>query len=57
MLSDWKSGEEKITEPNKFIAMEWRDFDSLPDPLFLPWQQLLNSQFIDSMKDDLAKSR
>lgn len=57
MLSDWKSGKEQITEPDKFIEMQWRDFDTLPEPLFLPWQQLLSSQFIDDMKDELAKSR
>lgn len=53
MLSDWESGEEQITEPDKFIALEWRDFDTLPKPLFLPWNQLLNSQFIDDIKMNL----
>ena len=57
VLSDWESGKEHITEPDKYVDMEWRDFDTLPDPLFLPWQQLLSSQFIDSMKDELTKSR
>lgn len=56
MLSDWESGTEQITEPDKFIEMQWRDFDSLPEPLFLPWQQLLGSQFIDGMKNELIKS-
>ncbi len=56
MLSDWKSGKEQITEPDKFIEMQWYDFDTLPEPLFLPWQQLLSSQFIDDMKDELTKS-
>jgi len=57
MLSDWERGEEQITEPDKFVAMEWRDFDTLPEPLFLPWRQLLGSQFIDGMKDELTKAR
>lgn len=57
VLSDWESGKEHITEPDKYVDMEWRDFDTLPEPLFLPWQQLLSSQFIDSMKDELTKSR
>jgi 8-oxo-dGTP diphosphatase len=56
MLSDWASGKERITEPDKFIAMQWRDFDSLPSPLFFPWQQLLASQFIEDMKKELAAS-
>ncbi len=38
--SDWKSGQPTITEPDKFIRLEWRSFDALPEPLFLPWRQL-----------------
>lgn len=57
MLSDWHSGKEYITEPDKFIEMQWRDFDTLPTPLFLPWEQLLNSQFIDLVKKELIRSR
>lgn len=56
MLSDWESGVEQITEPDKFVKMQWRNFDALPDPLFLPWQQLLDSQFIDEIKAELISS-
>lgn len=56
VLSDWESGTEEITEPDKFVSMEWRNFDNLPEPLFLPWEQLLSSQFIDSMKRELKDS-
>lgn len=49
MLSDYDSGEATIMEPDKFVAQDWFDFDHLPDPLFLPWNQLLKSQFIESM--------
>ncbi|HUD06214.1 MAG TPA: NUDIX hydrolase [Candidatus Saccharimonadales bacterium] len=56
VLSDWASGKEQLTEPDKFIEMQWRDFDNLPTPLFLPWQQLLSSQFIDAMKQELTNS-
>lgn len=39
--SDWVSGEPKITEPDKFIDMQWHDFKTLPAPLFEPcWQSL-----------------
>src|SRR5690606_31129394 len=44
MLSDWESGEEKIMEPNKATDIAWFDFDTLPSPLFLPWQELLESE-------------
>lgn len=50
MLSDWADGEEYITEPNKCTAQKWHTFDDLPEPLFLPWQQLLRSEFIDKIK-------
>jgi 8-oxo-dGTP diphosphatase len=39
--SNWVSGEPEITEPDKLITLEWRDFQSLPTPLFQPcWQNL-----------------
>ena len=57
VMSDWDSGKERIIEPDKFINMQWHDFDSLPAPLFLPWQQLLNSQFVGAMKKELELSR
>lgn len=41
VYTDWKSGEPKITEPDKWVDQEWRDFRSLPLPLFEPcWQNL-----------------
>ena len=56
MLSDWESGQEYITEPDKCIAQAWHTFDDLPAPLFLPWEQLLASEFIDTIKDTLQKN-
>jgi len=50
VVSDWKSGMARITEPDKFIGLEWRDFKTLPKPLFLPWKQLLRSQFVTEIK-------
>ncbi|MGF7228455.1 MAG: nucleotide triphosphate diphosphatase NUDT15 [Candidatus Saccharibacteria bacterium] len=50
MLSDWATGQERITEPDKCLAQAWYTFDSLPTPLFLPWNQLLTSEFIDKIK-------
>ncbi len=53
MLSDWMSGAEYIAEPNKCSALEWRTFDALPTPLFLPWQQLMTSDFYSNIKKQL----
>ena len=46
MISDWQQGQEYITEPDKCIAQGWYTLDTLPSPLFLPWEQLLSSEFI-----------
>lgn len=54
MLSDWQSGEEYITEPDKCLKQEWHTFDDLPLPLFLPWNQLLDSEFIEKIKQQLT---
>lgn len=41
LMADWDGGEPQITEPDKFIKQEWRDFQTLPEPLFEPcWQNL-----------------
>jgi 8-oxo-dGTP diphosphatase len=53
MLSDWDSGKESIMEPDKCIKQAWHSFDDLPSPLFLPWNQLLGSDFIENIKQQL----
>lgn len=53
IVSDYESGEPVITEPDKCQSMEWRDFNSLPSPLFAPWEQLLSSRFIQDIKNQI----
>lgn len=55
-MSDWKANEPRITEPDKCLEQRWVDFDSLPDPLFPSWYQLFESEFLDNIKRELAKS-
>ena len=43
MQSDWQAGVPAITEPDKFIRMGWRSTSDLPEPLFLPWNQLIKT--------------
>lgn len=39
--SDWASGEPTLTEPDKWVDQQWRNFQTLPSPLFEPcWQNL-----------------
>lgn len=51
MLSDYESGEATILEPTKCSDIGWFDFASLPAPLFLPWTELLKSEFIEQIKN------
>jgi 8-oxo-dGTP diphosphatase len=53
MLSDYDSGQEHITEPDKCLKQEWHTFEDLPAPLFLPWKQLLASDFIEDIKQQV----
>jgi hypothetical protein len=42
-------------EPDKYTDLGWRNFETLPSPLFLPWEQLLASEFIETIKKELKK--
>jgi 8-oxo-dGTP diphosphatase len=53
MLSEWASGEVKNMEPEKCTAQMWSTFNDLPTPLFLVWNQLLESEFIDNIKTQI----
>lgn len=58
VASCWQSGIEQITEPDKYINMGWYDFDSLPEPLFLPWKGLLvQTESLNLLKDELEASK
>lgn len=52
MLSEWARGRERVIEPDKCAGLAWHTFDDLPSPLFL-WDQLLRSEFIDKIKQQL----
>jgi 8-oxo-dGTP diphosphatase len=57
MLSDWQAGVDHIMEPDKCLQQDWRTFDTLPTPLFSPWVDLLQSEFIESIKRQLEQTR
>ena len=50
MLSDHAAGEPAILEPDKCVSLGWYTFDDLPEPLFLPWRQLVRSPLFDMIK-------
>lgn len=55
MLSRWLKNDVRNNEPDKCTAQQWHTLESLPEPLFTPWHQLLNSAFIDTIREELAK--
>jgi 8-oxo-dGTP diphosphatase len=50
MLSDYYAGQAAILEPTKYVDHGWYNFGCLPTPLFSPWNQLQNSQFVKDIK-------
>lgn len=50
LTSQYAGGKEKILEPEKITELKWVDFNSLPRPLFMPWKDLLKSEFINGIK-------
>ena len=45
MLSEYKSGEARIMEPEKSEQWGWFAWDNLPQPLFIPVQNLLKNNY------------
>lgn len=56
VLSDWGDGELQNMEPHKCTEQRWVTIEALPEPLFLPWKQLLQSEFLDTIKTQLQAS-
>ena len=50
VTSNWKKGKPKINEPDKFLKVDWYSFRTLPKNLFLPWKELLKSDFYPQIK-------
>jgi 8-oxo-dGTP diphosphatase len=53
VMSDYMSGTAIIQEPDRIQDLLWCDFSSLPNPLFQPWNNLLKSDFIGKIKNQL----
>jgi 8-oxo-dGTP diphosphatase len=56
MLSNWVSGEPTLNEPDKFIDQRWTNVDDIPRPLFLPWETLLKSEFMEAIRQQIQSS-
>lgn len=55
MMTDWAAGEPYITEPDKCTEQRWCTFEDVPEPLFLPWRQLISSEFYEVIQAKAAK--
>jgi 8-oxo-dGTP diphosphatase len=44
-IGESKSGEPKVMEPDKCTGWDWYNWNHLPQPLFLPIQNLLKQKF------------
>lgn len=51
---DHVSGEPTILEPDKFISLKWVDMDSIPEPMFLTWEKLVNSPARQRLVEELT---
>lgn len=45
VVSDFDAGEPRICEPDKSERFDWFEWDSMPQPLFLPLRNLLAQEF------------
>ncbi len=45
VIAEYDSGKVKIMEPDKCEKWEWRRWDNLPTPLFIPIQNLLKQNY------------
>lgn len=44
-VADWKAGEATTTEPDKIGDWEWFTWDALPEPLFLPVRNFIETGY------------
>lgn len=49
MLARHRAGEARVCEPDRCERWEWCDWDDLPQPLFIPLQNLLRSGYRPSL--------
>lgn len=57
LISDWQAGENKVMEPDKCLEQRWVDFETLPEPLSLWWDNLRMGEFYDKVKSELKQSK
>lgn len=54
LVSDYEKGKPQIAEPDKFVEQGWFNFENLPEPLFLPWEELFKADFLDEIKKHIS---
>ena len=56
VLAEWAGNEPTETEPDKLTDLIWCDFETLPTPRFVVWDQLLKADFIEEVKKALKET-
>ena len=56
MIADLQDGEARVMEPNKLVEVQWRAFDDLPSPLFLPLQHFVESEHAAAVRRHMLHS-
>lgn len=51
VTSVYTAGEITLNEPDKFLNITWKDFNHLPNNLFLPWKQLMKADFYKTIQE------
>jgi 8-oxo-dGTP diphosphatase len=55
LIGECLNGDSSVLEPDKYDSHGWFDLEDLPEPLFLPWRQLLGSAFLQDLQARLGK--
>ena len=53
VVADWCGGEPERCEPDKCLGWEWVDLENLPEKTFLPFENLMKSEFVEDLKREL----
>ena len=57
VLADWESGEPKNLEPDKCLGWKWYAFDEIPERKAVFLANLLESDFVVSLKEALKTTK
>lgn len=54
LATEYVIGEHQILEPEKFSQLKWVDMSSIPKPMFLTWNNLVQSTALEFLMKELT---